>query len=221
MSNRRVRKAPPLRTQPRQERARFTVEKLKAASLALLGEAGVEKFTTNHVAKKAGVNVSTLYRYFPDKGHLLRALMSDFESARVHFFIESLTHLDNPGAWGRWIEVLVDGLADIRRSQPGGMALRRVMGAFPELYAVDRASTEETAAALANTLLAAFPDLGSTTSRAMARVVVTNLTHLLDMAFDTDPQGDPVIIREIKRILTSYAPGAEPVPVSSLTRKRS
>lgn len=197
---------PPLRTQPRQRRARETVARIKTAALELITEAGVEKFTTNHVAERAGVNISTLYRYFPDKSHLLHALMRDFEGDRVAYFIGQLPELDRREAWPAWIADVVEGLAGIRRQQVGGVAIRRVISAFPDLHALDLQSSVSTATELARTLRAVAPDLDEQSAEARARVVVANLTHLLDMAFEADDEGDPHILQEAVRVLAGYTP---------------
>lgn len=195
-----------LRTQPRQERARLSVARIKAAALELIIEAGVERFTTNHVAERAGVNISTLYRYFPDKAHLLHALMSDFEGDRVAFFVRHLDELTRREGWAEWVAEVVEGLAQIRRQQVGGVEIRRVIAAFPDLHALDQDSSARTATELARTLVTVAPDLDESVAEAMSRVVIANLTHLLDMAFERDDQGDPLILREAVRVLASYAP---------------
>lgn len=46
------------------------------ATTQLLEENGVQSLTTNHVAKRAGVSIGTLYQYFPDKQALLDAILS-------------------------------------------------------------------------------------------------------------------------------------------------
>lgn len=197
---------PALRTEPRQERARATVVKLKTAALELIRESGVAKFTTNHVADRAGVNISTLYRYFPDKSHLLHALMQDFETHRVTFFISHLPTLERRESWPAWVAGVVEGLAQIRRQEVGGVAIRRVISAFPELHALDQQSSLRTATELARTLRAVAPDLDDEVAGAMASVVIANLTHLLDMAFEDDDRGDPLILTETVRVLSSYTP---------------
>ena len=63
------------RKQPRQARARHTVEAIIKASARILEEQGHGGFTTNGVAELAGVSVGTLYQYFPDKNALLGALI--------------------------------------------------------------------------------------------------------------------------------------------------
>jgi len=64
------------RKQPRQTRARHTVETIIEASARILEEQGHGGFTTNAVAELAGVSIGTLYQYFPDKNALLGALIA-------------------------------------------------------------------------------------------------------------------------------------------------
>jgi len=52
---------------PRQERAQFTVDAILQAAAYILTKAGWDGFTTNAVAERAGVNIASLYQYFPNK----------------------------------------------------------------------------------------------------------------------------------------------------------
>jgi len=64
------------RKQPRQARARHTVDAIIEAAARILEEQGHGGFTTNAVAELAGVSIGTLYQYFPDKDALLGALIA-------------------------------------------------------------------------------------------------------------------------------------------------
>jgi AcrR family transcriptional regulator len=59
---------------PRQERAREKVRLIVEAAAQVLERRGEEGFNTNAVAERAGVSIGTLYRYFPDKAAILKAL---------------------------------------------------------------------------------------------------------------------------------------------------
>ena len=59
---------------PRQIRAEETVSAILEAAAQVLEAGGLEGFTTNAVAERAGVSIGTLYQYFADKQALLRAL---------------------------------------------------------------------------------------------------------------------------------------------------
>jgi AcrR family transcriptional regulator len=62
------------RKNPRQARARATVDAVLEAAAQLLERDGEAGFNTNAVAERAGVSIGTLYRYFPDKRAILLAL---------------------------------------------------------------------------------------------------------------------------------------------------
>jgi len=55
------------RTRPRQERSRVTIELVLTAAARVFEELGFAKGTTNHIARRAGVSVGTLYQYYPGK----------------------------------------------------------------------------------------------------------------------------------------------------------
>jgi len=62
------------RKEPRQSRARATVDAIVIAAEQLTRERGIEDWTTNHVAERAGASIGSLYQYFPSKESLLVAL---------------------------------------------------------------------------------------------------------------------------------------------------
>ena len=59
---------------PLTKRGENTVNKILNATSVLLFEYGYSKLTTNHIAKKAGMSIGTLYQYFEDKETILYAL---------------------------------------------------------------------------------------------------------------------------------------------------
>jgi AcrR family transcriptional regulator len=63
-----------LRRQPEQGRSRERVDGILAAARDLLAEEGSSRFTMSALAKRAGVTLASIYRYFPDKTAIVRAL---------------------------------------------------------------------------------------------------------------------------------------------------
>jgi AcrR family transcriptional regulator len=72
MRTRRAQK--PVRRQPKQRRARVTVEAVLDAVAKVLKRDGVDAVTTNHIAEVAGVSIGSIYQYFPDKRAIFAAL---------------------------------------------------------------------------------------------------------------------------------------------------
>jgi AcrR family transcriptional regulator len=75
------------RKQPRQERSRFTVDAILEAAADILVRDGYDRLTTNRIADRAGVNVASLYQYFPGKEAIvaeLRRRHGAAERAAVH-----------------------------------------------------------------------------------------------------------------------------------------
>lgn len=68
------RKIPTRRRNPRQDRARQTVEAILDGVVRILKREGFAAITTNHIAEVAGVSIGSLYQYFPDKSAIFVAL---------------------------------------------------------------------------------------------------------------------------------------------------
>ena len=66
-----------MRKEPRQSRAKATVETIHEAALQVLRDVGYDRLTTTRVAQRAGVSVGTLYQYYADKDSLARTLVMD------------------------------------------------------------------------------------------------------------------------------------------------
>jgi AcrR family transcriptional regulator len=59
------------RKAPNQERSRATVDALLQATADILVREGYAKLTTNRIAERAGVNIASLYQFFPSKDAIL------------------------------------------------------------------------------------------------------------------------------------------------------
>lgn len=62
------------RREPRQRRARQTVDAILEAVVKIVKRSGIKAVTTNRVAEVAGVSIGSVYQYFPDKRAMFIAL---------------------------------------------------------------------------------------------------------------------------------------------------
>lgn len=81
------------RRQPRQERARLTVDALLEATARVVDDVGWPGLTSARVAHVAGVSIGSMYQYFPGKEALFGALIEravDADLARLEAAVESV-----------------------------------------------------------------------------------------------------------------------------------
>lgn len=90
---------------PKQQRAERTIDYLAEATIQLCDQPD-PKFTTNHIAERAGVAVATLYRYFPDKNALLRFLVMR-EADKVSIRVQNIINVSNATTADALIEEVV------------------------------------------------------------------------------------------------------------------
>jgi AcrR family transcriptional regulator len=102
------------RKRPVQQRSRETFDALVEACAWLLAERGYARTTTNHVAERAGVNIASLYEYFPGKDAIV-AEVADRLVRRVLDRLaegaERVTRGPAEGSMRRWIEWIHDTIA--------------------------------------------------------------------------------------------------------------
>lgn len=98
---------------PSQRRSRETFEAVVQACTLLLPERGYAGTTTNHIARRAGVNIASLYEYFPGKDAIVAQVaqrLVDRVLARLAAGAGSLEATEDE-AVRRWIELIQDTVA--------------------------------------------------------------------------------------------------------------
>lgn len=79
-----------LKKQPVQQRALDSVARILAASRNLLAQEGYDALTTNRIARESGVNVASIYQYFPDKESILCTLYLQWVAPVYAIYEDSL-----------------------------------------------------------------------------------------------------------------------------------
>lgn len=77
------------RKSPSQSRSRATVDAIMQASTYILSEVGWSGLNTNAIAERAGVNISSLYQYFPNKQAIIAELQRRHATS-IHAEIQNI-----------------------------------------------------------------------------------------------------------------------------------
>ncbi|MEV4257267.1 TetR/AcrR family transcriptional regulator [Spirillospora sp. NPDC049652] len=191
------------RRRPVQKRSVERFERLLDACAEVLEEVGLVALTTKEVARRAEVPIGTLYQFFSDKEGLLGALAA----RNLELFVERVAgrlERERPGDIPAAVDVAVDEFVAMRRTVPGFNVID--FGAAGQDHALDPTLDNNTAVAgrlreLATSLVGIRDDAELEIA---LRVALECADSVLNLAFRTDPQGDPQLIAECKRVLNSY-----------------
>src|ERR1700722_12175949 len=74
------------RKTPQQARSRQTREDILEATAHLLNQKPFGEVSTNHIAKKTGISIGTLYKYYPNKDAILADLSLVFMQQDADLF---------------------------------------------------------------------------------------------------------------------------------------
>jgi AcrR family transcriptional regulator len=192
-----------LRHAPRQSRSKATFEQILDATAQLLEDKGLEGINTNAIARAAGINVATLYQYFPNKQAVLLALFQRFSTLRIDTGKSALVGMGSSLDWQAKIDATVEALFALRRTLPGTAALMQAMRVFPELRAYHRDTRAEIAQPLADEIVAS-----SRVPMAEALLVATCAieAHVAMLDFWQIETGgrDERIVEQVKYLMKRY-----------------
>lgn len=106
------------RKTPSQERAKATVEAILEAAAYILVRDGWEQFTTNRVAERAGVNIASLYQYFPNKDSIVSELQRRHIEKGRAAYPDTITQLRSQPDLRAALKILIDGAIAEHRINP-------------------------------------------------------------------------------------------------------
>jgi len=192
------------RTLPVQKRAMKTMDLILEAAAELVDEAGVIAFSTDLVARRAGVRIRTIYRYFPNKVGLLRALQLRLNAESVDRLARFLLLADRERDWREVVGAWVDDLVVWSRTRPGARLLMGWAYAVPELLEEEDRLNEEWAKDMMRALRARGVVASSNQLYAVCRSSIDILVSVSILATaETDAHAND-IIEEMRRALISY-----------------
>ena len=192
-----------LRRAPLQSRGQATFDHILDATSQLLDELGLEGVNTNTIAKAAGVNIATLYQYFPNKRAVMLALFQRQAERRLSTAQFLLAGIGRTPDWPARIDAFVDGMARLRAELPGTAALMQAMRVDPELREHNLRVGDVASAALAEELVAAGK-LSREDAKIVARCMLEVNATLIDVWQQAFGGRSARLLGELKQLHTRY-----------------
>jgi len=198
---------PPVEVQPRrsplQERAKEMVQNILDTTAELLDEEGPENLTTERVVERSGVNIATLYHYFPNKLALLHVLAQQFAEQQQQQ-LDSIYRHRAETDWHDTLDKLIDATLEFNRTVRGAVAVSRAMQSYASLREIDYERDSRESEFVASTLV----ELGIKGSRreleTKALVLLETATAVLDKALMWYPEKADAAMDELKLMQKLY-----------------
>ena len=196
-----------LRRSPLQDRAKQTVEKILDATAELLDDEGHENLTTERVAERSGVNIATLYHYFPNKLALLFALGQQFaeqQQERLESIFRRYREFAGELEWRDVVDAANDAILEFHRTVKGATAVSRAMQSYASLREIDRQQDLRQSEVVVS-LLSELGIKGSFSElQTMALVIFQTATAVLDNALRWSPENADAAMDEVKIMHKQY-----------------
>lgn len=179
------------------------VQRMLDCCAEILDEVGYDNLSTTRIAERAGVAIGSVYQFFPDKKAITQALglrFLDQFGARIGERLagSSFTH------WTTAVDAVVDEYIDMHRNVPGFRSLHFGDIVDTRLLNGGTDNNRVIAIRLRKIVVSASGMPDSEGLDRAVHVAVEAADAVLKLAFRDDPEGDPDLIDEAKRVVSSY-----------------
>ncbi len=199
-----------VRRRPVQQRSLERFERILDAGAQLLDESGYGALTTREVARRAAVPIGTLYQFFPGKQGLVAAL-AERNLERYLTRLARRIEAEPPSRMSLLVDLAVDEFVAMKRAVPGfavldfGLVGGSATGADQHILDAVLDNNAAVTLRLRSLTDALLTGTGKTPVPPLAlRVAMECADAVLQLAFRTDPNGDPALIAECKQVLRRY-----------------
>ncbi len=191
------------RRSPMQDRAKQTVAKILEATAELLDDTGHEKLTTERVAEQSGLNIATIYHYFPNKEALFHALFQQHRALQQER-LEAIYSSFNKLRWRDASDQVIDTLLDIYSTTKGAMAIVRAVQNHDPLREIDHELDLRNSAFIGSMMAEAGISGSSEELQAMALVLTKTAGAVLENSLRWDPENAASAMEKVKLMQRLY-----------------
>lgn len=157
------------RKQPQQSRSKDTVERILNSAWTILETRGAKALTTRSVAAESGVNIASIYQFFPNK----QAILHDLYKRRLDGVIETFDNMETPenlalGPWD-WLQMAGSAFDKLGWTEPAQVELQNACRLDRELSRLNDRHLLILEQRMAQVLQRFLPDADAEDLRLLAR----------------------------------------------------
>ena len=192
------------RQSPKTDQSKETVKLILDTTAELLDEVSINDFNTNLLAKRAGIGVRTIYRYFPNKLAVITALGERWADKELEWLNNFDDLFDMTIDWREAIIRIFDGYAAGAGHEPGASGLRRATKAVPELRAIESQTNRIQAAKVGRALRKRGLSLPKKREMALGIAFIEASAAVYDYTWSEGEEYADELIEEIKLVWLNH-----------------
>jgi len=185
---------------PTQKRSREKYDLILSTAKGLIGERGNDSVSMREIAKQAGLAISSIYQYFPDKNAILEAIMQTYFDSIRDLITQFLTECKSQKDIEIGINTGTDLFYSLFKSEPALASLWASMQANNELKELDAEDSRINARLITETLKSIF----STTNEMEIYSAILLLLHAVGMtvrlALTVPEEEGSALVDEFKKL---------------------
>ena len=194
-----------VRRTPSQQRAHESVQAIVLAATEIIEAEGYEAYNTNTVAKRAGVSVALVYRYFPNKESILVALWEETQNVRARTVVHIIRQIPTVENWEEYARMIMVTLRKLRTDQPNLMMMRKIFPSVPQLAFVENKVIRECGDALVSVIKKRFAKISDAEAEAATMTLLSMIPPLVDATMEAvDPTAISALIESNVRLLAMF-----------------
>lgn len=147
------------RRSPLQARSKERVELIVETARELIGTLGNDAVSVREIAKRAGIPISSIYQYFPDKNAVLREIMQRYLDEIRQQLLQSYAQVDSFEGLLEAVDLGVDRFVQFFLDQPPLAVIWAGVQANPVLSELDATDSLENAKLLSQELIRLEPQI--------------------------------------------------------------
>lgn len=192
-----------LRARPASARGLNTLNRILEATTDLAAEVGFEAVNTNLIAARAGVNIASVYKYFPNKQAIFATIAERMAEANQTQLAALIAQIDGGRPWRSAVSDGIRLAARRRVHSPGERAIWMAIRLSPELQGVDASASLAIARLLAGSILRRS---GGDADRALlvARVAIEGVSGVLDLLLTEPASEAELLVQEATEAFVRY-----------------
>lgn len=193
-----------LLVQPQQDRALVKFRRMVDAGIEILAESGLAGLTTDAIAARAEVNISTFYKYFPNRDALVGYLSVTFIEEQTASLKAVIERMPADAPLDVVIPAMIDTAVEDWANNPASRALQGSFILDPVLYAEYSRSSQDVALALRPFMTVWNIEGDFEDWDRMHSVFGDSAIVLFDRAAKAEPEEQAKVITQLKKLAVAY-----------------